>query len=352
MKWSFGKTIKGQIGVAFIDGGLTIGQCNWRNGQYVSPKIYHVEQGAELFTSESYRDAIHEAKVSGSDCIVSLPSSILHHQILRLPEMQITELKEAVSWEMAERLGIKRNELQTDAIAIGKSGEVLGFAIEKNVLEGILDPMYAVGLRPTCIQANGISLCNTFSMLHRRESDQNQVRSILNFGSLNSSLLIIEGNRLAFFKSLSFKGVDLRESIKKHTGVTFSQATQMLDSTRVNNSDLEICKAVRDATRSFHEEIAVDVVKCLRHYGVTNRAPLSSCLCITGSEGCNQFLAEILSNACNQEVLADHQLDHINTVPNEILSIPGWNVVFGASLAKLHLSPKVRDNDAYSKAAA
>ena len=79
---------------------------------------------------------------------------------------------------------------------------------------------------------------------------------------------------------------------------------------------------------------------------------LSSCLCVTGSEGCNQFLAEILSSACNQEVLADHQLDHINTVPNEIHAIPGWNVVFGAGLAKLHLSPKVRDHDAYSKAAA
>ena len=244
MRWSFGKTMKGQIGVAFVDGAMTIGQCNWCNGEYSSPKISRVEQGIDLLTSESYRDAIHEAKASGSDCTVSLPSSIIYHQILRLPEMQTAELKEAVSWEMAERLGIKRNELQTDAIAIGKSGEVLGFAIEKKVLKEILDPMYAAGLRPTCIQSNGVSLRNTFSMLHRRQSDQGQARTILDFGSLNSSLLIIEGNRLVFFKSFDFKGVDLREVIKRHTGVNFDQASQMLDSTRASNSDLEICKAV------------------------------------------------------------------------------------------------------------
>ena len=154
------------------------------------------------------------------------------------------------------------------------------------------------------------------------------------------------------FKSFDFKGVDLREIIKRHTGVTFDQASQMLDSTRASNSDLEICKAVRDATRSFHEEIAVDVVKCLRHYGVTNRAPLSSYLCVTGSEGCNQFLAEILSSACNQKVLADKQLDYISDLPNSIHSIPGWHIAFGASLARLHLNAKGRENNPYAKVAA
>ena len=352
MKFSFGKSMKGQVGIACIDGGVTLGQCGWSQGRYTNPKIFRLELNPRSFTSDDWRSAMHEAGMNGSDCVVSLPPSIIHHQILRLPEMTSVEIKEAASWEMSERFGIEHNKLQSEAIRIGNGGDVLAIAIENDELEGILDPIYAAGLRPTRVEAQCMSVSNTFSMLHRRQSDQGQVRSIFDFGSNDSSFLILDGDALVFFKQLSFNQGSLIEAIEKHTGVNEQQAGSMLENAKFEDGDTAISRAVRDATRAVHEEIATDIMKCLRHYGVTNRGPLSSLMYITGQSGWNQFIGELLANACNQSVFVDKQAPHISALPHSITSIPGWHVSFGASLSTLNAAPARRDDDQFSKEAA
>lgn len=350
--FSFNKKTKGLIGIACIDNGVTLGQCAWSNGLYTHPKLIRLERNPRELTSDDWRSAIHDTGLSGSDCVVTLPPSMINHQVLRLPEMSESEIKEAASWEMSERFGIDRNKLQSEAIRIGSGGDVLALSIELDELECILEPIYAAGLRPIKVEAQCISISRTFSMLHRRQSDQGKVRSLFNFGLHDSSFIILDGDSMVFYKQLHHKQAELLGAIESHTGVSQNQAASMLEEARFDGGESAICKAVRDATRSIHEEITTDIMKCLRHYGVTNRGPLSTCIYITGKGGWNQFLGELLTTACNQEVCVDMQASHVSQLRHETLSVPGWHAVLGASLATLSGKPSRRGEDHQLKEAA
>jgi Tfp pilus assembly PilM family ATPase len=349
--FSIGKKWKGQIGIALHDGAVTIGQCGWKHGVYIQPHVTRIEKNPRELTAEDWRKALG-SQFMGSECSIALPASIAHHQVLRLPNMTESELKEAAAWEMADRLGIDRSKLQMDAMQIGTGGDVLAVAIEQATLSELLEPIYGTGLQPTSIESQSASIARTMSMLHRRQSDQANVRSVLDFGMNDSSFMVLAGDSIMFYKHLEYSGKSLIESIASHTGVSIEQATRMLVESATLDPHSDIGKTVRDATRAIHEAIATDAMKCIRHYGVTNRGPLSSQLIITGSAGWNVFLAGVLSTACNQEVVKDASATHIQALPNEVINTPGWHIALGASLSIFQETQQRRGSDRHSEEAA
>lgn len=348
----FAKKSKGQIGIAYHDGGITIGQCDWKQGKYQHPFVFRVNKNPRELMSTDWRNIISLSAVVGSECSIALPPSLAHHQVLRLPNMTQSEIKEAASWEMADRIGVDRATLQMDAIPIGSGGDVLAIAIEQSTLSSLLDPMYEAGLQPTSIESQCIAVARTMSMLHRRQSDQSTVRSILDFGMNDSAFMVLAGDALMFYKHLDHCGNTLIESIATHTGVTVKQAKRMLEESGNPGQTDDISKAIRDATRATHDTIATDAMKCMRHYGVTNRGPLSTQLIITGSAGWNIHLANVLSVACNQEVVRDNDSKHIQSLPTAIQETNGWHISLGASLAELNATKQRRGSDQFVKEAA
>jgi Tfp pilus assembly PilM family ATPase len=352
ISFPFKKKNKGHIGIAFHDGGVVMGQCGWTHGQYQRPTVLRMEKNPREISAQEWQKFIHNSPITGMECSISLPASIAHHQVLRLPNMSSDEIKEAAAWEMADRLGVDRATLQMDAIHIGSGGDVLAIAIEQPTLSNLLDPIYEAGLQPLLIEPQCISVSRTMSLLHRRHSDQSTVRSVFDFGMNDSCFMVLAGDSLVFYKHFEYCGNTLIESIASHTGVTKVQAMRMLEDTRDVERGDEVCKAVRDATRAIHETIATDLMKCIRHYGVTNRGPLSTQLIITGSSGWNVNLANILSSSCNQEIVSDVLCKHINPLPKEILETAGWQVSLGASLAALQPNKHRRNSDQLTKEAA
>ncbi len=346
------KNTKGQIGIAFHDGGVTIGQCSWKNGGYQHPIVKRIDVNPRDLTAGCWQTHINQTGMTGSDCVLSLPPSIAHHQVLQLPNMSEEELKEAAAWELVDRLGVERSTLQLDAIPVGTGGDVLAIAIDHQVLSGLLDPLYASGLRPTAIEPYCVSVARTLSMLHRRQSDQSTVRSVLDFGLYDSSFMVLAGDVLVFYKHLEHCGSNLIEAIASHTDVTIEQAKRMLMVSQNEPVDLDISKAVRDATRATHEAIATDVMKCTRHYGVTNRGPLSTHLIVTGNSGWNTHLANVLKASCSQEVVSDRDVPHIQALPSGVIHSNGWHVALGASLVSMQQQRRRSDSDIVIKDAA
>jgi Tfp pilus assembly PilM family ATPase len=266
--------------------------------------------------------------------------------------MEETEIKEAAAWEVADRLGIDRSLLAFDAMPIGRGGDVLAVAIEKTTISSLLDPLYTAGLQPTLIEPQCVSVARTLSMQHQRQSDLATVRSIFDFGINDSAFMVVAGDCLVFYKHLEHCGEALVEAISKHTGVTHEQAIGMLDGSKISSEQSSITRAVRDATRSTHESIAIDAMKCLRHYGVTNRGPLSIQTIITGSAGWNHHLSSVLSLTCNQDVIPDSDVQHIQGLSKQITETSGWHVALGASLATMNLNKQRRVSDFFGKEAA
>ncbi len=352
MRFSLSNRKKGLLGIAFHDGGVTVGQCNWSQGRYSNAIAHRVDKNPREMTSSDWRNFLNVSSINGNECVIALPPSIAHHQVLRLPNMSESEIKEAAAWEMADRLGIDRSSFEMDALQIGSGGDVLAIAIEHSILSSLLDPMYEAGLQPTKIEPQCVAVARTMSMLHRRQSDQATVRSVLDFGMNDSAFLVLAGDSMMFYKRLEYSGNGLIDSIASHTGVTKNQAERMLEETQSIQESNDISRAVRDATRTIHEAMATDAMKCIRHYGVTNRGPLSSQLIITGSASWNLNLAEVLHAACNQTVVKDDSADHIQSLPESIRATHGWHIALGASLAQFGETKQRRDSDLSERDAA
>jgi Tfp pilus assembly PilM family ATPase len=352
MNFPFVNQCNGQIGISFQDNEITIGQCAWKHGRYVHPTTFHVQANPSEICADDWRDYMSRAGISGTECVITLPTSLAHHYVLRLPSMEETEIKEAAAWEVADRLGIERSMLALDAMPIGRGGDVLAVAIEHETISNLLDPLYAAGLQPTRVEPQCVALARTLSMLHRRQNDQATVRSVFDFGTNDSAFMVLAGDGLVFYKHLDHCGDALIAAISKHTGVTREQAIGMLAGSNDCDDTSSITRAVRDATRSTHESIATDAMKCLRHYGVTNRGPLSSQTIITGSAGWNQHLSSVLSSTCNQDVIPDFDVQHIQGLSKEIVDTNGWQIALGASLAKINLNKQRRVSDFFGREAA
>jgi Tfp pilus assembly PilM family ATPase len=343
---------KGQVGIALHDGGVTIGQCTWKNGEYANPRVLRIDKNPRDLTADCWRNILTQSSNMGSDCVLSLPPSIAYHQVLRLPNMLPSELKEAAAWEMVDRLGVERSSLQLDAIPIGDGGDVLAVAIDQNTLAGLLEPLYSAGFCPTAIEPHCISVARTLSMLHRRQSDSTNVRAVFDFGMHDSAFMVIAGDALVFYKQLKHSGTSLIESISSQTNVTTAQAESMLENLKSDTKDKEISKAVRDATRATHEAIATDAMKCIRHYGVTNRGPVSAQLVVSGSSGWNPFLAQALDAVCSQNIVKVGDVRHIQALPESVTLANGWHVALGASLTGLSSQRQRRGSDLITKEAA
>jgi hypothetical protein len=83
----------------------------------------------------------------------------------------------------------------------------------------------------------------------------------------------------------------------------------------------------------------------MRHYGVTNRGPISTHLIVTGSSGWNTHLANVLEISCSQEVVSDRNIQHIHALPSDTLSTKGWHAALGASLTSVSSQRERRDSD-------
>jgi Tfp pilus assembly PilM family ATPase len=349
MNIPFMNQCKGQIGISFQDDEVTIGQCAWKQGRYVRPTTHLIKTDPRDLCEDAWRDCINAAGVTGTECVIAIPPSMAHHHVLRLPTMEESELKEAAAWEIADRLGSERSLLAIDAMPIGTGGDVLAVAIEQPKIADLLDPLYAAGLRPTLVEPQCVAVARTLSMLHRRQSDQATVRAVFDFGVNDSAFMVLAGDCLMFYKHLDHCGNSLIDAIARHTGVTQEQATGMLAGSKCSGEESNISRAVRDATRTTHEAMATDAMKCLRHYGVTNRGPLSSQTIITGSAGWNRHLAGVLSTTFNQEVIPDTDVQHIQQLPQTVVETAGWHIALGASLANINTNRQRRVGDFFGR---
>jgi len=251
---------------------------------------------------------------------------------MQLPEMADIELAQAVGWEIADRTGTDRDLLQVDAKRLGPGGDVLAVSIEQSTLAGILDPLYGAGLRPAIIEPACFAIARTLSMQHRRIADRSSVRAVLDFSKENSSMMILAGDDIVFYKQLQYSGDALIEAVSTHVGVSELQASQMLEASN-KNTDEAMSRAVRDASRFLHEQIARDAMKCLRHYGVTSRGPIPSVLIVTGSAGWDRNLAQILESACNMSVIADWDINYLKCVSSSNSTCSGWQTALGTSMS-------------------
>ena len=138
MKLPFTHRTRGCVGIALIDGGATVAQGHWGQGSLENPRGHRIDGNPRDFASDQWRGATGKAGTRGAACVLSIPASMTTEHALRIPAMPDAETREAAGWEVAERLGVDREEIQVDAIRIGDGAEVMAVAADPTIIRNIL----------------------------------------------------------------------------------------------------------------------------------------------------------------------------------------------------------------------
>lgn len=255
----------------------------------------------------------------GRRCVVCLHRSDTQVQSIRLPRMSDAELAEACYWEAAQRFGLERKSMVADYVRLGdvQQGsetreEVLLVAADLKIVQSRIEPLLEAGLRPVAVDAPFMALARFHSLNCRRESDQNRIRCVVEVGCSGTVIMILRGDQIAFCKPVALGGDLLDRAVAEYLQVEPQAARELrerrADSSAVSptpetaGSDEVADRMIYEAMRPLYGQLAKEVALCLRYYSVTFRGPAPECVYLTGGDGRDPRLKEMLEQSCKVRV--------------------------------------------------
>jgi len=327
----------GVIGVDFGSCGVKLLQLRESDGRLSvvgaaivdTPVADPAEMDLERF-GEHLQVAVAAAGFTGRRCVVSLARGDVRTQSVRLPPMPETELRQAVGWEAAQRFELERNAMEVDYVRTGASlqssegrEEVFIVAAPHATLHARLDPVLAAGLRPIAVDADFAALARTFSRQCRRETDQVHVRVVVEVGASGAVAMILRGGLIAFCKPIAIGGDRFNQAVAEHLQLDIESAAE-LRMARLNAvlgidaaaepPDRATHRAVFEAVRPLMDELVQEVVLCIRYFGVTFRGHPPDRIILTGGDGLEPQLDNMLNQACKISVVRDDEVDTIRSL--------------------------------------
>ena len=173
----------GPIGIDFGTTGVRLIQLRENGGDLSVVGAARLAESTEAFDALTVDDAAQLIRratqgMSGRRCLVALPRCDLHSQSVRLPTMNDAELRQAVTWEAAQRFSLTKDQMECDFIRTGavlqsQEGreEIIVVAAPHDAIMPRLEPILAAGLRPggdrTVVHRDGALLQSPLSARER-----------------------------------------------------------------------------------------------------------------------------------------------------------------------------------------
>lgn len=353
----------GLVGIDFGSRGANLLQVGERGGD-----LYVV--GAARFTkpagswesvdpdhlAKELRAAFAAGGFTGRRCAVSLPRSSVSIQSVRLPSMPDAEIRSAAAWEAADRFDLKREAMEVDFLRTGaalQSGdsreEVILAATPHEAISALLDPVLAAGLRPVAVDTDFAALARAVGWRRRRDEDSERVLAVVEVGASGSTIMILRGDQISFCKPLAIGGEHFTRAVAEHLQMDERSAWE-LRAARIAaatapgeggpGADPSTSRAVFEAVRPLMGELVKEVMLCLRYYGVTFRGRRPEHLVLTGGDGLEPKLGDMLAQSCHIQVVSEDTASTMGKLIGQIQTIlnrvPGpsacWSVAAGLSL--------------------
>lgn len=324
--------------------------------------VDHVEATEGPTRRAQLADALREAFVTGGftgrRCVVSLSRTDISTQPVRLPRMPEGDLRQALRWEAAERFGLAREGCEIDYVRTGACPtgteareEFLLIAASHARLNEWIDPIMDAGLRPMAVDAWFTALARACSRMHRRESDQETVRAVVEVGASGSTIMILRGDQVAFCKALSLCGQEMDRAVAAHLRMDGPTACDLRSKRlrlaagdpQATPCDPAADRAVYEAVRPLLGDLVREMTLCVRYYGVTFRGRPPERVVLSGGDAMEPHLDEMIAHACKCQVIRDDEVGTLATIQKQAAAllgdragVPGvWTVAAGLSMRGL-----------------
>jgi type IV pilus assembly protein PilM len=251
---------------------------------------------------------IYDAKITETKVSISLPENHVFTKVIEIPPLTEKELSSAIRWEAEEHIPapidtmslawsiLKRPRSNTNE----QKMQVLLVAAPNQLIKKYQSILELAGLSIVAIETE------TLAIVRGVFRDPNPPTSIImNMGSLNTSLSIVQGGAIIFNYSIPLGGIALTRAIASDFGLNISQAEEYKKTYGL--SDKNLGGKVAMAIEPIFTNILTEVKKAIGFYNerYKNESPLTQILLAGGSAGLPGIDVYFVKNIGLETVIAN-----------------------------------------------
>lgn len=280
-----------------------------------------VSDGDELHAHRAriLRELLQQGGFRGRRAVMALSCEDLHLKMLRLPQMPDTELAQAVRWEAAEQFSF---DPMPDQLSFINAGSVrVGEEMRNEIIMMVASPEAVrervrladeVGLRLENIDAEPLALFRTFERMLKRQEDAQAVTVLVDLGRRGTRVIVARGRDVIFIKNIDIGGRDLVRTVAEQLNLSEVEADELRLKVMRENAEAgenestatqreSIQWTVFDTVRGKVEELAHEIMLCLRYCAVTFRGLRPREVLLTGGEAYDPALVNLLGEHISTE---------------------------------------------------
>jgi type IV pilus assembly protein PilM len=199
-------------------------------------------------------------------CVVSLPETESFIRVTQLPKMKLSELKEAVRWEVENQIPLPVDQVYFDwqivepFRASPDHYDILIGALSRSLVDSYIEVFKKAGLRPLVFEIESVA---TSRALIKDEFASSPIM-IIDIGARRTNFIIFAGRAIHFTASLPISNEYLVKEIAKKLDVSLEKAKELKFEIGLNK-DRESGKVFQSLLPSMNE-LASQIEKYIDFY--------------------------------------------------------------------------------------
>jgi len=309
------------------------------------------------YMADSIRDMLKNNNFQGRRIVTMVPNDALKYKSFRLPQMPEDELHQVVQFEAEERFAFKESDaefrfLHAGQIRQGQESreEIIAMGCLGGILREQLNLFSQLGLVCEGMEVAPTAIARCLQIANKSPHDSEEAQVLVDIGYQASRIIISQGGKIIFIKSISVGGSKFCELIAKKLNLSSQEASQLRqeilhfyaypESQENDKLHTEILDSAIEATRSAVEQLGKEIGLCLRYFSVTFKGIRPEELVCVGGESYDPRLLQSISettglNSVKGAPLKQIATDGIFSGADRKSGLLEWATVTGLALREM-----------------
>ncbi len=287
--------------------------------------------------AQAINKIVSEAKITTKKVNIALPEHHVFTKVIDMPMISEKELSSAIFWEAEQYIPASLDTMTLDWSILKRPNKSV--ADQKMQVLLVAAPNQLIKRYQIVLELAGLSIAavetETLSVIRGLIKDQNSPTSVmLNIGSLNTSLAIVQNGYIVFNYSIPLGGVAMTRAIASDFGLSAQQAEEYKRTYGL--SDKNLGGKVGAAIDPIFSNILTELRKAIAFYNekYKNESPITQILLMGGSASLPGMDLYFVKNIGIETVIANPwKMLNILNVPKSIESLgPEYAVACGLAI--------------------
>ncbi len=242
-----------------------------------------------------------ENRVTTEKVVTALPESQIFTRVVEMPNINPSELKNAISWEAEQYVPIPISEVKLDWQILGNAQtpgkvEVLLVAAPNSLVNRYLNILKKASLTVISLETEITAVVR--SLVQRIEGAPTTM--VVSIGASTTDLSIVREGRISFTRSISTGGLALARGVGQELGFEIDQATEYMKTYGLDPTSLE--GKVLAAMKPIFDVILNEIRRSLAYYMTKHPESQVKRIIVTGGTAKLPGLVIYLAEALGIEV--------------------------------------------------